>query len=334
MALVAIISVVIVAAAQTRQTRAEYVNRYKEIAIKHMERYGIPASITMAQGILESDCGNSSLSKSSNNHFGIKCKTGWTGRSVRYDDDAPNECFRAYDSVEESYRDHAEFLDTGQRYDSLFRHSHTDYKSWAHGLKAAGYATAPHYANLLIKIIEDEKLFLLDYQDGADMYAQRENYSIEKFDGTPASRVNDSKPDASTGATSSKSEKIDPDNHWVTINSHEGYKIFRTNGIFYIEAKEDDSIENISDKFNIGKGTLRRFNDLDKDSQLIKGERIYINAKQSAWRGENATHTATQGETLASLSQMYGVKEKSLRRLNKLKKSTHTLTEGSTIKLR
>lgn len=118
-----------------RLTREEYVDRYKHIAVAQMERYGIPASITMAQGILESDCGNSLLSMQSNNHFGIKCKRGWTGRKVYHDDDAKGECFRAYPSVEASYRDHAEFLDSQPRYDSLFAYDATDYRSWARGLK-------------------------------------------------------------------------------------------------------------------------------------------------------------------------------------------------------
>ena len=127
--------------AQVRQTREEYISRYMPIAIAHMERYGIPASITMAQGILESDCGNSLLSMKSNNHFGIKCKRNWTGDKVYHDDDAKGECFRSYPSVEASYRDHAEFLDSQPRYDSLFAYSSDDYKSWARGLKAAGKKT-------------------------------------------------------------------------------------------------------------------------------------------------------------------------------------------------
>ena len=156
---------------QTRQTLEEYVDRYKSIAVEHMERYGIPASITMAQGILESDSGNSWLSLHSNNHFGIKCKRDWKGEKVYYDDDAKGECFRAYPSVEASYRDHAEFLDTQPRYDSLFAYAPDDYRSWARGLKAAGYATAPDYAQRLIRIIEENELYLLDRTDGLRLYA-------------------------------------------------------------------------------------------------------------------------------------------------------------------
>ncbi len=150
-----------------RLTREEYIDRYKSIAVAQMERYGIPASITMAQGILESDSGNSRLSLESNNHFGIKCKRNWTGPKVYHDDDAKDECFRAYESVEASYHDHAVFLDTQPRYDSLFAYSATDYKSWARGLKAAGYATAPDYAQRLVRLIESHKLYLLDQPNGS-----------------------------------------------------------------------------------------------------------------------------------------------------------------------
>ena len=169
--------------AQVRQTREEYISRYMPIAIAHMERYGIPASITMAQGILESDCGNSLLSMKSNNHFGIKCKRNWTGDKVYHDDDAKGECFRSYPSVEASYRDHAEFLDSQPRYDSLFAYSPTDYKSWARGLKAAGYATAPDYAQRLCRIIEEAQLFLLDQPDGERLYASRSGRKITDPEG-------------------------------------------------------------------------------------------------------------------------------------------------------
>ena len=173
------------ARAQVRLTREEYVDRYKHIAVAQMERYGIPASITMAQGILESDCGNSLLSMQSNNHFGIKCKRGWTGRKVYHDDDAKGECFRAYPSVEASYRDHAEFLDSQPRYDSLFAYDATDYRSWARGLKAAGYATAPDYAQRLIRIIEETQLYLLDRPDGLRLWAinAHEGYNVYMTNG-------------------------------------------------------------------------------------------------------------------------------------------------------
>ena len=188
--------------AQVRQTREEYIDRYKSIAVAHMERYGIPASITMAQGILESDCGNSRLSIMSNNHFGIKCKRNWTGEKVYHDDDAKGECFRSYPTVEASYQDHAEFLDTQPRYDSLFAYSPTDYKSWARGLKAAGYATAPDYAQRLCRIIEEAQLFLLDQPDGERLYASRSGRKITDPEGWFTDQTSMERPaDASSAAT-------------------------------------------------------------------------------------------------------------------------------------
>ena len=148
--------------ASSNLSRKEYVSVYEKIAIQQMNQYKIPASITMAQGILESGSGNSTLAKTANNHFGIKCHTDWKGEKVYFDDDAKNECFRSYSKVEDSYIDHSMFLITRKRYESLFSLSISDYKAWSHGLKAAGYATNPKYAEELIKLIEELELYKLD----------------------------------------------------------------------------------------------------------------------------------------------------------------------------
>lgn len=304
-----------------RQTREEYIDRYHKIAIDHMERYGIPASITLAQGILESDCGNSRLSRSSNNHFGIKCKKSWTGDRVYHDDDEKGECFRAYPSVEESYEDHAEFLDNSPRYDSLFAYSSSDYRSWARGLKAAGYATAPDYAERLVKIIEANKLYLFDKDNGAALYAASHTVkepSEEHFSVQPAD--NDS--------------GVDPDNYRVTINAHKGYNVYSTNGTFYVLAKQDDTYENIGEKFQVSAANLRRFNDVDKGVNPIEGEPVYINRKQRSWSGEASTHTALEGETLYTLSQHYGITEKSLRKINSIKGDHGGFRAGDVVLLR
>jgi len=131
-----------------------YINTYKEIAIKKMAEYKIPASITLAQGIFESACGTSRLATEANNHFGIKCHKEWQGEFIKHDDDALQECFRKYKEPEESYNDHSLFLTSRPRYANLFKLDAMDYKSWAHGLKAAGYATNPQYADRLISLIE------------------------------------------------------------------------------------------------------------------------------------------------------------------------------------
>ena len=270
-----------------------------------MERYGIPASITLAQGILESDSGNSRLSVLSNNHFGIKCKRDWKGAKVYHDDDARGECFRSYPSVEESYRDHAEFLDQSPRYDSLFAYSSTDYKSWARGLKAAGYATAPDYARRLIRIIEENQLYLLDRPDGSRLYVAREQVA-----GRYGSRSEIGK--AASGAV------IDPDNYRVTVNAHNGYNVYTANGVHYVPAKEGDTFENIGKQFRISARNLRKFNDLtDRRAQPSKDMPVYIERKKRRWTGDAAIHVCRAGETLYTVGQIYGIRSRSLAKMNR-----------------
>ena len=143
-------------------TRQQYINKYKDVAIKQMHKHKIPASIILAQACLESGDGNSTLARKANNHFGIKCHNGWKGKGYKHDDDAKGECFRKYNDPIDSFTDHSYFLISGSRYNSLFDLPITDYKGWAHGLKAAGYATNPKYAKLLIDIIEEYKLYKYD----------------------------------------------------------------------------------------------------------------------------------------------------------------------------
>jgi hypothetical protein len=314
--LVGVVSVV----AKERQTREEYVERYKAIAIAHMERYGIPASITMAQGILESDSGNSLLSRSSNNHFGIKCKKSWTGDRVYHDDDAKGECFRAYPSVEASYQDHADFLDQSPRYDSLFAYPSDDYRSWARGLKAAGYATAPDYAERLVKIIESMKLYLLDKENGSKIYSAAKT-ATENTEKWWESNI----------ATSD--EQINPNAFRVTINAHKGYSVYRTNHTYYIVAKEGDSFESLGKIFDISAKMLRKFNDVAKDAKLSKGDIVYIERKKTQWLGNVMQHKVVRDENLYSLSQSYGIRLKSLAKLNRLRPS-EDVRKGETIRLK
>ena len=312
--------------AQVRQTREEYIDRYKSIAVAHMERYGIPASITMAQGILESDCGNSRLSIMSNNHFGIKCKRNWTGEKV-YHDDAKGECFRSYPTVEASYQDHAEFLDTQPRYDSLFAYSPTDYKSWARGLKAAGYATAPDYAQRLCRIIEEAQLFLLDQPDGERLYASRSGRKITDPEGWFTDQT-------SMERTADASPAVDPDNYRVTINAHNGYNVYATNGVHYVLAKEGDTFENIGKKFRISARNLRKFNDLkDKKAQPMPHEVVYIERKKKRWEGNAHTHICRQGETAYAVGQSYAIRTRSIEKLNKLRPGD-TLEQGRQIRIK
>lgn len=318
---------IISAQAQTRQTREEYIARYKHIAIEHMERYGIPASITMAQGILESDSGNSNLAKSSNNHFGIKCKSSWTGRKVFHDDDEKGECFRAYDSVEESYRDHADFLDQSPRYDSLFTYSATDYRSWARGLKAAGYATAPDYAQRLTKIIEDNQLYLLDREDGAALYASH----LKAEQGLAESFADNS----SVNTPVTREGGIDPNNYRVAERTYNGYSVYANNQTHYVIAREGNTFKAIAETFGLTERTLRKYNELEPKStcEPITGEFIYIERKQAKWLGNIQRHIVQEGETLLSISQDYAIRLKKLASLNH-KKASDSLHKGEEIKLK
>ncbi len=304
-----------------RQTLEEYVNRYYTIAIDHMERYGIPASITLAQGILESDCGNSELSRSSNNHFGIKCKRDWKGDRVYHDDDAKGECFRAYPTVEASYRDHAEFLDRQPRYDSLFNYAPTDYKSWARGLKAAGYATAPDYALRLVRLIENNRLYLFDREGGDRLYAASGG---EESRFANESSVGEARPAAG----------IDPDNYRVTINAHNGYNVYRTNGVCYVMAGERDSFENIGRQFRISARNLRKFNDVAADAQPMTGEVVYIERKKKYWQGDQELHTAVEGETLYSVAQTYAIRLKSLKKINRIRRDDVQFRAGDHVEIK
>ena len=317
--------------AQRRNARYnEYIKQYAPLAVEQMQRHKIPASITLAQGLLESGAGYSALARKSNNHFGIKCKRDWTGEKVYHDDDAKGECFRAYPTVEASYHDHAEFLDKQPRYDSLFAYASDDYKSWARGLKAAGYATAPDYAQRLIRIIEESQLFLLDRPDGEALYARRyglprdpeEWFSSQTSVGT------------ASPATADASSAVDPDNYRVTINAHEGYNVYMTNGVHYVLAKENDTFEQIGRKFRISARNLRRFNDLkDKQAQPVPGEVVYIERKKKRWEGNAQHHICRPGETAYAVGQSYGIRMRSIERLNRLKKGER-LEKGQQLRIR
>lgn len=311
----------------TRQTKEEYINRYKDIAIDHMERYGIPASITLAQGILESDSGNSNLARKSNNHFGIKCKKDWKGDKVYHTDDAPNECFRKYDSVEDSYEDHAEFLDKSPRYDKCFAYDADDYKNWAFGLKAAGYATAPDYAQRLIKLIEDNDLYLFDQKNGDKLYSSRRR-------GEKGIDDNFTAHSSVTNATA-HAAKIDPNAFRVSERTYKGYSVYTNNKVSFLIARNGDSFKDIARTFIISERQLRKYNEIPPKSTAdpISGEMIYIERKQTKWHGKESYHSVTQGETLTSLSQLYGIRLNRLAKLNHMKPYTE-LHNGQKVRLK
>ena len=260
-----------------------YIDQYKDLAIAEMLKYNIPASITLAQGLLESGAGKSRLARQSNNHFGIKCH-GWKGRKVYHDDDANNECFRAYRDVYESYEDHSRFLARQPRYRSLFRLKRTDYKGWAKGLKKCGYATSPTYAKQLIGIIE---LYKLHKYDKAKKY---DKFMVER------SSVKDVAP---------------------SINLH---PIHIYNKNYYLNVRQGDSFRSIAREVGISYKKLAKYNERDKNDRLIPGEIIYLKKKQKkadkAYK--NRPHRVKAGESMYSIAQYYGIRLESLYKMNDL----------------
>ena len=275
----------------------QYVDQYKDIAIEQMKRWKIPASITLAQGILESGAGQSDLVRRSNNHFGIKCH-GWTGRTVRKDDDERNECFRAYDSAFDSYEDHSRFLASGQRYRSLFSLKITDYKGWAYGLKAAGYATNPQYANRLIELIQLYKLYKYDTAKGYDKFMTE--------------RTKD---------------------HRVNGQSLHPIKIYNKN--YYLYARRGDTFRSIGKEINISYKKIAKYNERDRDDQLVDGEIIWLKKKQKRAPKEykGRLHYVRQGESMYSIAQKYGIRLESLYKMNNLSPD-YDIRVGDSLKLR
>lgn len=282
-----------------RISKREYIDQYKGIAIDEMKRSGIPASIILAQGMLESDNGNSRLTKEGNNHFGIKCHN-WDGKEIYEDDDQKNECFRKYNSSAESFHDHTNFLLTKQRYNFLFSYKSSDYKSWARGLKKAGYATNPQYDEMLIKIIEDNQLYVYDSNVGIV-----KKHTIEKN----------------------------------TENSTDGFTfsiekpIYKRNDIEYVVAKNGDTFDKIAKEMDMFSWELILYNELSKDSILHEGQILYLHPKHRKAAVGQDYHTVQAGESLYSISQLYGIKTRLLRKWNNLSKKD-SVHEGEVLNLR
>lgn len=272
-------------------TRKEYIHKYKDLAVREMQRTGIPASITLAQGLLESGNGNSLLATKGNNHFGIKCHD-WKGPSMKMDDDRRNECFRKYKHAYDSYKDHSKFLTTRSRYAFLFKYNSDDYKRWAHGLKKAGYATDPKYAHLLIKIIEQEQLHRLDIKGEGD------DFIVKRPTGTDLADID-------------SDLEIDPF----------GARLEIANGVHYINTRKGDTFYSIEKNLGVSRKKLLKYNDLPKNYILQLNQRLYLhNKRRKAARGYNF-HRVKAGESLYSISQEYGVKLKRIQKINRVSKN-------------
>jgi len=277
--------------AQQRQfSKEEYIQKYYPLAISEMERSGIPASITLAQGCWESQNGNSILATEGNNHFGIKCKSEWKGKKIYHDDDAKGECFRKYAHAEASYIDHSNFLMAGSRYSFLFQLDPKDYAGWARGLKQAGYATDPGYAERLIKIIEDFKLYVYDE------YGDNRQLALIKQDPEKPRQVK-----SSIAKTTNISRKIE-----------------LRNGLRSIVVGEGDTYESLTKRFKLKDWQLYTYNDFAKSRQPRPNEILYIQAKYKKASKQHKQHVTENGDTMHYIAQRYGLKLKPLLRRNRM----------------
>ena len=283
-------------------TPDQYISKYKDWAITEMRRSGIPASIKLAQGMLESNNGNSRLAVSANNHFGIKCH-GWSGEGVYHDDDRRNECFRKYKNAKESFSDHTDFLMTRSRYAFLFEYGSTDYKSWARGLSRAGYATDPNYPQKLINLIERYELHQYDKGVRVTRQGSRNQQSAGANDDFAAFNIN---------------------RHHIMINN-------RTE---YIIAKEGDSYNSLSNELDMMLWQLPKYNDAKATDELREGQIVYLQPKRrKAERGKN-THKVSAEETMYDISQKYAIKLKYLYLFNRMEDGATQLEVGEVLNLR
>lgn len=290
--------------AQTRVSLNQYIETYKDVAMEEMRLHGIPASIKLAQGILESGFGNSDLAQIGKNHFGIKCHN-WKGKTFHKDDDEVDECFRAYNDPAQSWKDHSEFLTSRGRYSFLFELKADDYKSWAKGLLKAGYATNPNYPKHLIRIIEENQLYKYDKQVLSGVYA-----------------------DSGRKNGREKREIADPDDFAPVALNRE---VLMNNRIRYVLALKGDTPESIAREFEMREWQILRYNEIEENIIFVPGQIIYLQPKKR--RAKEKSHVVKRGETLYDISQKYGVKLKYLYRRNDLEEGSEP-APGDTLKLR
>ncbi|HEY0432524.1 MAG TPA: glucosaminidase domain-containing protein [Chitinophagaceae bacterium] len=323
--LLVILSLGISAGAQSSSTVLAYIARYRNLAIDEEKRTGIPAAITLAQGIHETEAGTSELVRASNNHFGIKCKDDWRGESVSHDDDAKGECFRKYAVPEDSYRDHSDFLKTRSNYASLFQIDPTDYREWAYGLKKAGYATNPRYPQILIKLIEDYhlqdytlvamgKMELSDIADGSSAKANTAALVNER----PASR-DDTRQASTTVVTPAVAVVSYPDGE------------FRINDTRVVYIRKGTSYLTIAQQYEVPLSRLFDFNELTPSEVATTDQLVFIQRKRRS--GEHEVHVVQPGETLISIAQAEAIRLQSLLEYNRVSADSQPAI-GETLYLR
>ena len=282
----------------------EYIERYSAIAVREMNRTGVPASIKLAQGMVESDFGRSRLAKVANNHFGIKCHSSWRGPVIHHDDDARDECFRKYNAPEESFRDHSDFLVSGSRYRSLFNLKPTDYKGWARGLKSAGYATNPAYAEMLIRTIEANGLHQFDLGKAGSSFTSPAVYGSSGRTGTgvESGRVNAARGSRYTPSAASR--------------------VMSRNRVEFIIVSENDTYEKINSDFDLLSWELEKYNEAPIESLLTPGNVLYLQPKRKKAEPGIRYHITREGETMHRVSQLYAIKLQNLYKMNFMNEGT------------
>ena len=299
----------------TARAYNNYIEKNANRALVSQKIYRVPASITLAQGLLESGAGRSTLARKANNHFGIKCH-GWRGRKFYQRDDGPRDCFRVYGNIQESYDDHGKFLRENSRYDRLFKLDMDDYKGWAKGLQRAGYATDRGYANKLIKIIEDYRLYLITDNNPDRRYAYNEPKQPKRKVSRKENPVRYQKPATTESATAGDEREV-----------------FVSYGLLYVLAKADDDLASIARDFDLSERRLQNFNDFPKGYPLHEGDIVYLQKKLLRAEPPYYEHTVAIGESIHGIAQTYGLQLSALYRLNGLTRD-YEPTEGDILRLR
>lgn len=299
-----------------------YINKYKDIAIREMKRTGIPASIKLAQGLHESGAGQSYLAINGNNHFGIKCGGRWSGKTIyRKDDDYKNgklvpSCFRRYRSAEESWKAHSEFLMGNYRYHKLFELNPTDYKAWARGLKAAGYATSRTYAADLIRKIQTYELYRFDQQTAPELLVEQEEEQKIELIKKPKEEI--------LAENESIPSELEPDAS-IRVGLYKVVTkptIVFNNDVKMTYAMKGESLKAISKRTKVSTKNLLRYNEQYESTRtaLTNGARVYLQPKRTAYRGKSRWHEVRVGETMSDISQLYGIRLDKLYDRNLMKK--------------
>ena len=345
--LLALLPFLLISAADTPQKA--YIEKFAAYAVNEMYRSGVPASITLAQGMLESRNGLSDLAAKGNNHFGIKCHTDWKGATMRVDDETRGECFRVYDSAYQSFQDHSDFLRYRSRYHFLFDYEITDYKAWAYGLKKAGYATDPQYPAKLIKLIEENDLARFDRMKPSDFEPVAQLEEEEILESTPdkaARKVKVKKVRKRARAAKSEAPAVEeiPESPTVmeeprpAANEEFSFplarKVYTQNGVPFVYAERGDTYASLAASYNLFPKEILRFNDLEVSEELLPGTMVYLQAKKKQTRrGLDKYIVEEDGESLRDICQHFGVRQSAIVKLNVFS-STHRLREGDTILLR